>query len=72
MVQAANGNFYRTTYSGGTNLDEAGTVYQITPVGVETLLYSFTGGVDGGDPAAALIQGTDGNLYSTTPMQPRP
>jgi uncharacterized repeat protein (TIGR03803 family) len=66
LVQAADGNFYGTTYSGGTILDGAGTVYEITPAGVETLLFSFSGGVDGGEPAAALIQGTDGNLYSTT------
>jgi len=29
-------------------------------------LYSFTGGNDGGNPFAGLIQGTDGRLYGTT------
>jgi len=31
-----------------------------------TTIYNFTGGLDGGNPAAALIQATDGNSYSTT------
>jgi len=30
------------------------------------VLYSFTGGSDGNEPAAALIMGHNGNLYSTT------
>jgi len=66
LIQAADGNFYGTTYSGGSILDGAGTVYQITSGGAVTLLHSFTGGLDGGSPGAALIQGTDGNLYGTT------
>jgi uncharacterized repeat protein (TIGR03803 family) len=31
----------------------------------ETTLYSFTGGADGAMPGAGLVQGADGNLYST-------
>src|ERR1019366_4208049 len=33
---------------------------------VLTSLYSFTGGNDGGNPQAGLVQGSDGNLYGTT------
>jgi len=32
----------------------------------ETVLYSFTGGKDGGDPAAGLVMGKNGALYGTT------
>ena len=64
LVQGSDGNFYGTTVAGGTN--DYGTVFKITPAGVETVLYTFTGGNDGGNPAAALIQGPDGNFYGTT------
>ena len=30
------------------------------------MLYSFTGGADGGDPHAGLIRDASGNLYGTT------
>src|SRR5579863_9118559 len=32
----------------------------------EKVLYSFTGGTDGGDPAAGLVLNKAGNLYGTT------
>jgi uncharacterized repeat protein (TIGR03803 family) len=65
LIQGSDGNFYGTTSSGGTN--GYGAVFKITPPGVETLLYSFAGGTtDGSSPAAALIQGSDGNFYGTT------
>jgi uncharacterized repeat protein (TIGR03803 family) len=58
------GNLYGTTVAGG--LHNCGTVFQLTPTGVETLLYEFdcTNG-DGGGPAAALIN-VRGTLYGTT------
>jgi uncharacterized repeat protein (TIGR03803 family) len=64
LVQGSDGNFYGTTMSGGA--DDAGTVYKITPAGVETVLYSFNiaSGLSG--PAGALIEGSDGNFYGTT------
>jgi uncharacterized repeat protein (TIGR03803 family) len=65
LIQGSDGNFYGTTSNGGTN--GYGTVFKITPAGIETVLYSFAGGTtDGGFPAAALIQGSDGNFYGTT------
>jgi trimeric autotransporter adhesin len=64
LIQGADGNFYGTTYQGGTNGN--GTVFKLTPAGAETVLYSFAGGTDGQYPQAGLIQGTDGNFYGTT------
>jgi uncharacterized repeat protein (TIGR03803 family) len=65
LIQASDGNFYGTSDTGGAN--NAGTIFKITPTGVETLIYSFVGGVsDGQGPFAALVQGKDGNFYGTT------
>lgn len=62
------GNLYGTTISGGTYLQ--GNVFKLASnqdgSWTESVLYSFTGGADGGFPEAALILDTAGNLYSTT------
>jgi uncharacterized repeat protein (TIGR03803 family) len=41
-------------------------VFKITPGGVLTTVYTFTGGDDGAYPNSVLVQGTDGNFYGTT------
>jgi uncharacterized repeat protein (TIGR03803 family) len=64
LIQASDGNFYGTTELGGTAA--SGTVFEVTPAGVETVLYSFTGGADGAQPSVALTLGSDGNFYGTT------
>jgi uncharacterized repeat protein (TIGR03803 family) len=67
LVQAGNGNFYGTTEAGGAT--DEGTVFEITPGGKLTTLYSFcsqSGCADGYGPVAGLIQATDGNFYGTT------
>jgi uncharacterized repeat protein (TIGR03803 family) len=65
LIQASDGNFYGITTGGGA--PNEGTVFRITPAGSETVLYVFIGGIgDGAWPTAALIQGSDGNLYGTT------
>lgn len=64
LLQATDGNLYGTTFSGGTNGD--GTVFRITTGGAITPLYSFTNGIDGANPAAGLVQASDGILYGTT------
>ena len=65
LVLGSDGNFYGTTPSGGAS--NAGTVFEFTPAGSLTTLYSFTGGSgDGGSSMAALVQGSDGNFYGTT------
>jgi uncharacterized repeat protein (TIGR03803 family) len=64
VIQATNGDFYGTTLDGGGY--SYGTIFQITPSGALTQLLDFTGtGPEGYNPAAALVQGTDGNLYGT-------
>ena len=65
LLPGSNGNYYGTTQAGGLN--SLGTVYSLTPAGALTTLYTFgTIGSDGGNPAAALVQGSDGNFYGTT------
>jgi len=72
LVQAADGDFYGTTYSGGANCVPAGgcgTVFKITPSGTLTTLYSFcsqSGCTDGDYPLAGLVQAPSGNFYGTT------
>ena len=40
-------------------------MFQISADGVLTGLHSFTGGNDGANPTAGLVQGSDGNFYCT-------
>ena len=65
LLPGGDGNFYGTTSAGGDATGD-GTVFRITPAGALTTLYIFTGGNDGSQPQAGLIQGTDGNFYGTT------
>jgi uncharacterized repeat protein (TIGR03803 family) len=58
------GNLYGVTGGGGAY--GAGTVFELDNTGTETLLYSFTGGSDGGGPDSVLIFDSLGNLYGTT------
>ena len=56
VLLGLHGNLYGTTSGGGVN--NAGTVFQLTPNGsgwTEQILYSFTGGADGGSPLAGLV-----------------
>jgi uncharacterized repeat protein (TIGR03803 family) len=62
------GNLYGTTELGGTS--GIGTVYKLNSNSgggwMETILYSFTGGSDGGEPFGGLTFGKLGALYGTT------
>jgi len=69
LVEGAAGNFYGTTYDGGTH--NFGTVYRLSPNRsggyTETILYSFKGGsTDGAEPHSSLFRDSAGNLYGTT------
>jgi len=60
------GNIYGTSVLGGDF--GTGTVFQLTPSGsgyVHTVLYSFTGGADGGQPYKGVTLDAQGNLYGT-------
>jgi uncharacterized repeat protein (TIGR03803 family) len=64
LILDANRSLYGTTSQGGPA--NYGTVFKVDGNGTETVLYSFTGGADGGLPQADLIFDTAGNLYGTT------
>jgi uncharacterized repeat protein (TIGR03803 family) len=70
LVQGRNGNLYGTTYGGGTSAE--GSIFEITPSGTLTTLYSFCSlpgeqyCSDGIQPIAGLVLGSDGNFYGTT------
>jgi uncharacterized repeat protein (TIGR03803 family) len=61
---AAGDLFGTTTYYGGAYL--WGAVFKVTKTSKETVLYSFTGGTDGGYPTGGVTRDAAGNLYGTT------
>lgn len=66
LVVDAAGNLYGTSVQGGEV--GGGTVFQLTPSQggwVHTVLYSFTGGADGGQPYGGVTLDGQGNLYGT-------
>jgi uncharacterized repeat protein (TIGR03803 family) len=71
------GNLYGTTTGGGPAPGGDGVVFKLTPQSercrfppcykwTETVLYSFTGGADGGEPYSPVVLDSAGNLYGTT------
>jgi uncharacterized repeat protein (TIGR03803 family) len=63
LTLGSDGNFYGSTYFGGTHND--GTVFKLTPAGVLTTLHSFNGN-DGNYPLGPLFEAANGTLYGTT------
>jgi uncharacterized repeat protein (TIGR03803 family) len=66
LVVDAAGNLYGTTVQGGKSA--SGTVFQLSPSGsgwTHTVLYNFTGGLDGGEPYKGVTLDAHGNLYGT-------
>src|ERR1017187_8717518 len=68
VIRGSGGHLYGTTSSGGIGQGYAGygVVFKLSTAGQETVLYSFTGGADGGNPGAGVIHASAGNLYGTT------
>ena len=64
LLQDAEGNFYGTSTRGGGTA--RGTVFKLTPEGVETILHVFNQ-TDGQNPTAGLTIGADGAFYGVTP-----
>jgi uncharacterized repeat protein (TIGR03803 family) len=65
------GNLFSTTAAGGSATgcpslpqENCGTIFQLTPAGTETALFSFKGGlVTAGSPTAGLTRDAAGNFY---------
>lgn len=64
LIELSDANFYGTSPGGGTF--GQGSVFQLSPSGAFTTLYSFTGGTDGYNPVGSLVSGDDGALYGAT------
>lgn len=76
VILDSEGALYGATAGGGTgtclyqNVSGCGVVYKLTPPvsgnsWTESVLYTFSGGNDGGDPLGSLVFGKSGNLYGT-------
>jgi uncharacterized repeat protein (TIGR03803 family) len=67
LVEDASGNLYGTTQIGGAN--GWGTIFELSPTEHGdwrfSLLYTFTGGNDGGNPLGSLTFDHSGNAYAT-------
>jgi uncharacterized repeat protein (TIGR03803 family) len=69
LVRDAEGNFYGATeYGGDLSCGQlpppgCGVVFRVDTSGKETVLYTFTGGDDGGFPTGGVIRDDAGNLY---------
>jgi len=72
LVRDPAGNLIGITYRGGggpcdvQGTPGCGVIFKLNPsTGQYSVLYSFTGGTDGSNPHADLIQDASGNLYGT-------
>jgi len=75
LVFDASGNLYGITGAGGTGTvciggAGCGVIYELSPSSggtwTETILYNFTGGIDGNEPWGSLAIDASGNLYGVT------
>ena len=64
VVLDSSGNLYGTTEDGGAS--GCGILFELSSVGVETILYNFGCAADGGHPQSTLLLDPSGNLYGTT------
>jgi uncharacterized repeat protein (TIGR03803 family) len=59
-----NNVIYGTTQNGGNY--GKGTIFSVTTLGVENMVYSFGSNSDGATPYAGLTAGSDGYYYGVT------
>lgn len=64
LIEGRDGNFYGTTWYGGTS--GSGIVFKVTPTGILTSFSSYKSSY--GSYPAALVEGIDGNFYSTASL----
>ena len=64
MMEGSDGNLYGTTF-GNSMYGTYGSVFQLTPGGGFTNLFSFNN-ANGYQPAGVMVQGPDNNFYGTT------
>jgi uncharacterized repeat protein (TIGR03803 family) len=69
LITDSAGNFYGTTFEGGTH--GSGTVFEVHPSGTEIVLYNFCSKgsshcTDGEEPNGGLVRDVNGSLYGTT------
>lgn len=62
------GNIYGTTPNGGNQNcgSGCGAIFMLDPTGKDTIVYEFTGGIEGSTPAAGVTFDSTGNIYGTT------
>jgi uncharacterized repeat protein (TIGR03803 family) len=65
LVVGPGGALYGPTKYGGT--DGYGTLFRLETNGTFTKLHDFSGTNDGANPSTALVMGSDGALYGSTP-----
>lgn len=67
LIQASDDNFYGTAFLGSPSY--LGLVFKMTPSGTISTVHSFcslSNCADGFEPSAALVEGSDGELYGNT------
>lgn len=64
LIRDAAGNIFGTAQTGG--VEGLGTVFQLSPAHVLTVLHGFEGTEDGAFPLAGLLRDSSGNLFGTT------
>jgi uncharacterized repeat protein (TIGR03803 family) len=65
LIWDADGNLYGTASGAEGGGATQGVVFKLAKTGHLTVLYSFTGGSDGGLPQTGVLRDAKGNLYGT-------